>query len=111
MGYLAGCVEYLLACCLRFAFSESLPKAGHRVLLSLRAYPGAELVLGKKKEDMQHAALAAVPKCWFCLVSRSLGTGLSRRKRHPLSTVSPDVYSGYRLGFQREVGTCREREV
>lgn len=104
-------VEYLLACCLKFAFSESLPMAGHRVLLSLRAYPGVELVLGKKKEDMQHAALAAVAKCWFCLVSPSLGTGLSGRKRHPLSTVSPDVYSGYRVGFQREVGTCREREV
>lgn len=85
--------------------------AGHRVLLSLRACPWAELVLGRKKEDTRRATLAAVAKCWFCLVSPSLGTGLSGCRGHLLSTVSPDVYSGHRTGFQREAGTCREREV
>lgn len=88
--------------------------AGHRVLLSLRACPWAELVLGKKKKDARHARLAAVAKYWFCLVSPSLGTWLSGCKRHPpLSTVSPGVYSGHWAGFRErwasaERGRCRQ---
>lgn len=56
--------------------------------------------------------MGAVAKYWFCLVSPSLGTGLSGYKGHPpLNTVSPNVYSGHWVGFQREAGVCREREV
>lgn len=73
---------------------------------------GPSLVLGRKKEDTWHARLGAVAKYWFCLVSPSLGIGLSGYKGHPpLNTLSPDVYSGHWVGFQREAGVCREREV